>query len=270
LTGASAPRSHLIDDGVGPRLRVLSFGDRGHDLFVLPGISSPAAVWDFVAEPLAAARTVHVLDLRGRGESERAADDGYCLTDYAADAARAIEALQLVRPTLVGHSLGGRIAGVLALERPDLSGPLVIVDPPLSGPGRPPYPYPLAFYVDGIRAARDGLDLDRLRSEHPTWSERQIRGRATWLGTCDPRAVAESYRNLHVEDFLPIWERLPAPTLITGSHSAVVPSEAVTELLHRNPDARSIVVEGAGHMIPWDQPDRFLDAMHRALGIEER
>lgn len=232
---------------------------------LLPGITSPAAVWDFVAEPLAAARTIHVLDLRGRGRSEAAPDGRYGLADYADDAARAIDALALERPTVVGHSLGARIAGALAVDHPDLTGPLVLVDPPLSGPGRAPYPYPLDFYLDGIEAARAGLDVNVLRRDLPGWTDRQLHARATWLGTCDPRAVAETHRNFQAEDFFPIWDRLIAPTLITGSASPVVDADGLAELQSRNPTAVSVVVEGAGHMVPWERPAEFVAVLEAAL-----
>jgi N-formylmaleamate deformylase len=261
-------RSELVR--FGPlSLRVLSFGRSRRDepdVLLIPGITSPAAVWDFVAEPLAGGRAVHVLDLRGRGQSDAAPAGAYGLQDYAADAATAIAQLDLVRPVIVGHSLGARIAAELELrEGPALAARWVLVDPPLSGPGRPPYPFALDFYLDGIRAARTGDIRARVRADHPSWDESQVEARAQWLGTCDEKAIAETHRNLHTEDFVGRWQRLSAPVLISGADSPVVPPSAVAELLSLNPAARSIVVPGAGHMVPWDDPDGFQSALAQAL-----
>jgi len=267
---AQRPRSRFVEHG-GARLHTLTFGGGGPALLVLPGITSPAAVWDFVAEPLAREHTVSVLDLRGRGRSPAPDGSRHTLAEYSADAAAVIEGLALERPVVVGHSLGARILAALAVDRPDLVGTAILVDPPLCGPGRPPYPTPLGFYLDAISAARaGGVDVERIRRDHPGWSERQLRARARWLSSCDEHAVAEAYRHFHDEDFVSLWDRLAAPTLIYGSGSAVVPAAAVEELLARNPRARAIAVEGAGHMIPWDQPERFGAALREAIGGPRR
>jgi N-formylmaleamate deformylase len=262
---AAPPRSRVVERGP-TRLNALCFGSGGPALLVLPGITSPAAVWDFVAEPLARDHMVCVLDLRGRGRSSTPHDARYTLAEYSADAAAVIEALELERPTVVGHSLGARILAALASDRPDLVGAATLVDPPLCGPGRPPYPTPLEFYLDAIAAARAwGGDVERIRRDHPGWSERQLRARAKWLPSCDERAVTKTYRHFHDEDFMALWDMLAAPTLIVGSRSAVVPPDGVAELRARNPRARVIAVEGAGHMVPWDQPERFLVALRDAI-----
>ncbi len=252
------------------RLRVLTHGDDGRDLVLLPGITSPAAVWTFVARPLVARGwRVHVLDLRGRGESDSAPASAYTLPDYAADAAATVERLGLTRPLVLGHSLGARIAARLAVDRPDLPGPLVLADPPLTGPGRPPYPLPLDFYLDGIRQARAGLTVEEARALEPTWSDEQVLDRARWLGTCDEDAIRATYRGFHEEDFLALWDALERPGLIYGAASPVVTADGAAELRARNPRAVVDAVPGAGHMIPWNDLDGFLAAFDRvaaALG----
>ncbi len=261
-------RSEVVRFGA-LRLHVLSFGwsrPGTPDILLIPGITSPAAVWDFVAEPLADVRAVHVLDLRGRGRSDPAPAGAYGLPDYAADAAEVIAHLGLTRPIIVGHSLGARVAAELELRAGSgLAERWVLVDPPLSGPGRPPYPFALDFYLDGIRAARHGDVRARVREDHPSWDESRVSARARWLGTCDERAVSETHRNFHCEDFVGRWQQLASPILISGADSPVVPPAAVDELLSLNGAARSIVVPGAGHMIPWDDPGGFQLALAQAL-----
>ena len=51
------------------RLHYLRYGGRGHALVLIPGITSPAITWGFVAEKLAQFFDVYVLDIRGRGLS---------------------------------------------------------------------------------------------------------------------------------------------------------------------------------------------------------
>lgn len=253
---APAPVSTFVMSGA-LRLHVLQLGEPERaPLLILPGITSPAATWEFAAQPLAARlrRTAYVLDLRGRGRSDTP-PSGYALTDYAADAAAAIEQLGLDRPAILGHSLGARIGARLALDHPDLVGPLLLVDPPLSGPGRAPYPLPLDFYLDALR--------DGPRPE-PGWDPARVAERAEWLPTCDERAIAETHRHFHDEDFHALWDRLTAPTLIHGGESPVT-RDGIEELAQRNPSARLIAVPGAGHMIPWTDLDAFVDVVADAL-----
>ena len=68
------------------------------------------------------------LDLRGVGRSE-APEDGYTIPDLADDVAALCAEVGIVRPVVVGHSLGGMIAPELAARHPDLPSALVLVDP---------------------------------------------------------------------------------------------------------------------------------------------
>ena len=70
----------------GTRLHYLSYGQRGPQLVIVPGITSPAITWEFVAEELARDYRVYTIDVRGRGLSDKPAS-GYTLPDYGADAA---------------------------------------------------------------------------------------------------------------------------------------------------------------------------------------
>jgi len=260
---AVAPASRFVRAN-GLYLHVRRYGS-GPDVLVLPGITSPAATWDFAARRLAVGRRVWVLDLRGRGLSGTPGAGGYTLADYAADAAGVIAELGLERPALLGHSVGARAAAALAVAEPDHVGPVVLVEPPLSGPGRAPYPLALDFYTEAIRRARAGRVTPHLRRLEPHWPDERLRDRARWLATCDERAVAESHANLDREDFLGLWRRLDRPTLIHGGHSPVVTADGVAELRRANPSGRLIAVPGAGHMIPWDDLDGFLSAVDPLL-----
>jgi N-formylmaleamate deformylase len=241
------------------RHHYLQYGAAGRPLLVIPGITSPAITWEFVSEQLAVDFQVYAIDVRGRGLSGRGGSGRYSLCDYAADVAGLIEGLALDRPIVLGHSMGARIATALAALHPGIHGPLVVVDPPLTGPGRSPYPFPLELYVDQLRAAGAGATADEIRPFFPTWPERELRIRAGWLATCDETAVVETYENFHTEDFFAYWVDTPPPVLfLYGLDSPVVPVDALDEVRGTNPAARVAGVPGAGHMVPWDNLDGFL------------
>jgi N-formylmaleamate deformylase len=267
--GDAVPAAPQGRDGVvranSVRLHYLAYGNGDRDLLIIPGITSPAITWEFVAQPLAADRRVVAYDIRGRGLSE-APPSGYTLSDYAADAAGLIQAVGLRRPAVLGHSMGGRIAAALADTYPHLVGPMIIVDPPLTGPGRPPYPTSRESFRQQLHEAYAGTTAEEVRRFYPRWSERALELRAAWLPTCDEHAVLESHRLFDVEDFFAHWARLVAPVLfLYGGESPVIGAEGLAEVHATNPGAEIIEVTGAGHMIPWENLDDFLAAVERFL-----
>src|SRR5262245_10198695 len=75
-------------------------------------------------------RTVSV-DLRGHGESD-SPDQEYTMTGFAADLSWLCEQLNVTRPVVVGHSMGGVVALVLAAHYPDLPAAVIMVDAPIA------------------------------------------------------------------------------------------------------------------------------------------
>lgn len=253
----------------GLRHRVLSYGAPGdRDLLVLPGITSPAVTMDFLAVILAdMGFRVVVPDVRGRGSTDRAGAGNYRLTDYAADVAGLVEAMDLRSPVVVGHSMGARIAAAYGvLHAPDDHGLLVLVDPPTSGPGRGPYPTTREAFLDQLHEAQRGTDADAVRRFYPRWPERELRLRAEVLATCDETAVVETHEGFETEDFFEYWERLTQPAvLVRGGDSPVVPDAAEADLAAARPDIGIVTVPAAGHMVPWDNLDGFVDAVRPYL-----
>jgi len=236
-------------------------------MVVVPGITTPAAVIAFAAERLAGAgRDVYVLDMRGRGLSERAPYGQHRSGDYAQDVLALIEHVQLERPILVGHSLGARVVASARAAVPGCAAAVVAIDPPVSGPGRRPYPMTLAQFVDGLHEAYAGRAEEDSRKHYPNWSEEQIQARGKWLSSCDEVAVVESYAWFHLEAFQPAWAQVDAPALLVyGTESPVVTDADVQELQRVNPRAAVAAVPRSGHMVPWDNLDDLVQQLNDFL-----
>ena len=249
----------------GLSLHYLEYGSGPTDLVVVPGITSPAITWEFVAERLADEYRVLILDVRGRGLSDKPAH-GFSLRDYADDLAAMVRELGLARPALLGHSMGARIVAAFAVLHPGSAGPLVIADPPLSGPGRDPYPITLERFREQIRQARAGLTVAEVRRQYPRWSEDACRLRAEWLATCDETAVVESHRGFENEDILPYLRKLSPPALfVYGLDSPVVTEAGAREVADANPVLEIVGIPDAAHMLPWENLDGFLEPTRRFL-----
>ena len=253
----------------GLRHRVLRYGEPGHrDLLLLPGITSPAVTADFLAVLLAdLGYRVSVPDIRGRGLSDRAPAGQYRLTDYAADVAGLVDALDMRAPVVMGHSMGARIAAAyVVLHAPTDHGLLVLVDPPTSGPDRGPYPTSREAFLQQLHEAQQGTDAEAVRRFYPGWPERELRLRAEVLASCDETAVLETHEGFEPEDLFSYWAQLSQPVvLVRGGDSPVVPLPAVADLRRARPDIELVTVPGAGHMVPWDQLDAFLDIVRPHL-----
>jgi N-formylmaleamate deformylase len=205
------------------RLHVLDYGGDGVPVLVVPGITSPAISMDFVARELTGLVRPIILDARGRGFS----DDGpsYSLEDYAADTEAVISGLGLDRPVLLGHSMGARIAAFTAAKSAVALRGTVLVDPPMSGPGRGPYPTPVAVFRSQLEQA--------------------------WRGTDD------------FFDFWPMVPA--PTVLVHGADSPVVTAAGAEEAARTNSAARLVPIPAAGHMVFWDNPKVALETVRAVL-----
>jgi N-formylmaleamate deformylase len=234
---------------------------------ILPGITSPVPTWGFVGERFGRAFDTYLLDIRGRGLTEAADAMDYSLDAQAADALAFANALGLERYALVGHSMGGRIAIRAARNADAALTRVVAVDPPVSGPGRRPYPAQLPWYVDSIRQARRGISLDQMRTYCPTWTDEQLRLRAQWLHTCNEEGVVTSFHAFQTDDIHADLPYVKVPLLLMSAERGdVVRPEDADEILRLAPEAQHVRVANAGHMIPWDNEEGFYAAFQDFLG----
>ncbi len=260
--------SHVHANGI--RQHYLRFGGSGPAMVVVPGIISPAALWGPVGERLARHFDVYVLDVRGRGLSESGDHLDYGLDACAADVVAFCAALGLKDVVLAGHSMGARI-GIRAAR---LTGApfshLVLLDPPVSGPGRRPYPSKLEGVLEVLWAAQRGEVEALLRKPGaPAWPEPLLRLRIEWVHTCDERAAIDAHRGFHEDD---IHADLPhlqlRTTLITASRGGVIQPEDLEEIRKLAPAIRTMTVPDAGHQIAVENPVGFYAAMSETLGCD--
>ena len=245
----------------GIRQHLLHFAGPGPQMLLVPGITSPAVTWGFVARRLAERFDVHVLDVRGRGLSQ-AGDLDYSLDAMARDVIQVVAEGGFERPVLLGHSMGARIA--IRAARIDSSGlrQLVLIDPPVSGPGRRAYPAEWSWYEVSILMSRKGCSGKDMKRFCPTWTDEQNALRAEWLHTCHLDAVRVAFDGLHGDDIHSDLPRIDVPMrLVVAGAAPVIQGEDIEEIRRLAPAMEVRTVAGAGHMIPWDDLEGFLAAI---------
>jgi len=218
---------------------------------------------------LALDRPLVALDLTGHGHSDWRDDHAYWPEGMALDVAKAIEAWAPKAKLLVGMSLGGLTATVVAATRPELVPHLGIID---VTPGTDhAKAEPIIAFVDGPETFESFDEiLQRTIQFNPTRTESSLRrgvlhnaielpdGTWRWRWDLPRRGSGEGDTGSIMPGLDDLWaavERVKVPlTLLRGSLSPVVDDDDVAELQRRNPAARVIVVEGAGHSIQGDKP----------------
>jgi pyruvate dehydrogenase E2 component (dihydrolipoamide acetyltransferase) len=125
---SGAPVPETVDAG-GTRIRRLKAGpDQGTPLLLIHGFGADLTGWMFNQADLAADRPVHAIDLPGHGGSSKTVGDG-SVPALATSVLAYMDAADIERAHLVGHSLGGAIAARIAAEAPDRVAALTLVAP---------------------------------------------------------------------------------------------------------------------------------------------
>lgn len=267
LDGTGARRAYVeVDER--PRLNVLDYGGTGSPVITLPGITTPAMSFDFVAQAMRANHRVLSLDIRGRGLSDTGTS--WTLDDYADDLEALVRHLNVKRPVLVSHSMGARIAAHAAARPDSTYRGVIIADPPLTGPGRDVYPTPLSVFEAQLEEAYAGTTTDDVARWWPRWPRREQELRARWLASCDLDAIRGSYHSFDEDDFLVDWTRVTVPAVFMyGDESPVVTAAGLQDCRAANPGATYLGVPGAGHMVFWDNCDAAIRLLEHALSIVE-
>ena len=260
--------AHVRANGI--RQHYLRFGGKGTALVVIPGIMTPAILWSDVADRLGKVFDTYVLDVRGRGLSESGEHLDYGIDACAADVLALVPALGFGKAILVGHSNGARIAIRAARGADAPFERIVLLDPPVSGPGRRPYPSPLEPMLKLLEAARRGEGWEGLlASPYPRWPEPLMRLRAQWMHTCDPRAASVTHRGFHEDDIHADLPLLKAPVALIAAGKGGVISDADEEEIRRlNPAIATTRVKGAGHQMQVDDFEGTFAALSQALGTK--
>ncbi len=109
------------------RMRYLDWGGEGTPVLALHGLASSAHWYDIVAPLLCDRFRIIAPDQRGHGQTTQA-DDGYDWRSVASDAVGLLDALEIEKAIIFGHSWGGNVAVATAAHHPERVSALVMID----------------------------------------------------------------------------------------------------------------------------------------------
>jgi 3-oxoadipate enol-lactonase len=240
------------------RFNVEQTGNDGTPMVLLHPLALAGSAWDPMARHLAGAHRVFAPDARGHGDSEWDGDP-FTVEDLAADTAAIVEALDLGPVDVVGMSMGGCTAMVLAASRPDLVRRLVLADTTACyGPDRVEQWSQRASQAENtpreeqLTFQRRRWFSERFREEHPDEVERVAK---IFVAT-DSRAHAAACHALGGVDITARLADIRAGTLVVaGDEDYATPPAMAADITDGIAGSRLRILENTRHLSLLERPD---------------
>jgi non-heme chloroperoxidase len=232
-------------------------GARGEPLILLHGLADSWYSFSRVLPLLPGSYRVFALDQRGHGESDRPAS-GYTVADFAEDVVAFLDAMEIPRATLVGHSMGAFVAQRVAIIAPDRVQRLVLIGGATSArneallgvqqelaplPPAMPIDFIEAFQYSTVHAPMPKIFMDRVIAETAKVPTRVARSALDGL-----LASADSSQLAAI--------RVPT-LLVWGEHDAIFEAPSRAAMREAIAGAEHQLYPEAGHAPHWEVPERF-------------
>lgn len=258
-------------------------------LVLLHGIMSAGITWLRVALELEADYDVVMPDARGHGRSERLSPVGISYPLLVADAAALMDALALERPFVLGHSMGGVSAVLLAAGHPERVRAIALEDAAWGDTSGLPrigesegYRAWLAGYMAYLRGLKTQAHEERLIAalpytppgptgvwpelEYVPWVEAQAQvdlalaeaGPGLWSTMRPERPVAAVAREI------------ACPMLLLAGNPArggLSQPDVVAAVVAAAPATQAVTFEEAGHLIHLDAFERYIEGVRRFFSL---
>lgn len=248
---------------------------RGDPVLLLPGLTNDYTVFAPQLGRLSQCCRAIAPDFRGTGQTR---DDGrpFTLADLADDMVALLDALDLPSAHVVGLSLGGAVAQVLALRRPERVKSLALLATWARTTGH------LAAVLASWQSARQHQGTEAFRHTAIPWVfSRRAFDAPGLIDAVVRRAAAYRFAQTaedlarQVEAARPhdVLDRLPdfaVPTLVVaGSDDLLLPPASAREMASRIPQARYVEIPGGAHAFAGELPDPTNDLLVRWLKGQE-
>jgi len=238
------------------RIRYVQRSGDGAPILFIHGFGGDLNNWLFNIDALPGLGPVYALDLPGHGGSTKAiAKPG--LEAMAAALVEFIDALKVPPAHLIGHSMGGAVAGIVAIQEPRLVRSLTLISP--AGLGQEIN----AKYIDGFVAAESRRDLkpvlQHLFADADLVSRSMVEDLLKYKrldgvqATLRDLASAMFKDGRQVRTLVDDLARLTIPVqVVWGAKDAIIPAAHAKAL----PGARVELIDGAGHMAQMEAASR--------------
>lgn len=259
---------HTLSRPDGTEISYVAAGSGDQTVLLLHGLAGCAEEWEQTIDELRGQCRVIIPDQRGHGRSTRIPTD-VSRRSYVEDAAAVIGAVSDVPVSVIGHSMGGHTALLLTADHPRLVDRLMLVESGVGGGGDAAtaptadwlrsWPAPFIdreefyeFFAGPSAVARvwaDGLNV-RLDGLRPRW---------------DAETLVAALAHVHLMPRWRAWDGITAPTTLVHADAGTVAATEIAEMIRRRPEVRTVRIDGAGHDVHLEQPEKWLEVVGRFL-----
>ena len=255
-------------------LHYVEWGTPGQpSLVLLHGFQSNAHTWDTFSQAMANTYHVLALDQRGHGDTDWAPDGDYTPDAFIRDIVGFIDALNVAPTMLVGHSMGGRHAAMVAADYPDKATKVVIVDTPAEMPpailemiaqqpasDTPPEPEVFDSFEDVIRSGIAQYPLTpEAELRHANYHNLYRGADGKWRWRWDLTLLESRRLNRSLQlDLYPYLQRVQCPALlIRGQQSPLLTPDIAQKMVQHLPHGRLVEIPDTAHTVNADKADAF-------------
>jgi non-heme chloroperoxidase len=242
----------------GVRLAYVEQGSRdGAAIVLLHGYTDTHRSFDLMRPFLPRAWRMIAVTQRGHGLSDKP-ESGYAVTDLASDVPALLDALNIERAILVGHSMGAAVAVQAAADYPERTAGLVLMGAFASFRGKPA----VDELAEAVRAFGAEVDPEFvLAFQEATCAgmipQRFLDAVVSESLRCPSRVWREALEGQLSAEPAACARRASAPTaLIWGDADAFVPHADQLALRGALSAARLFALPGVGHAVHWEEPER--------------
>ena len=242
-------------------LHYKSFGE-GKPLIVLHGFLGSLDNWQGIAKELAANYQVFILDVRNHGKSFH--DPKHDYTSMVEDVRYFIDHLGLSEVSLIGHSMGGKIAMSFALKYPLLVSSLIVVDiaPKVYLPGHEDILHALSkVNPKELKSRQEAVDIISTYIHDPSVVQFLLKnldrlGDGTFGWKMNLPVLIDQYKEML--DF-PSKGSFDGPTLfLKGAKSDYILPSDEENIFTLFPNAKIVSIKKAGHWVHAENPVDFI------------
>lgn len=245
---------------------------QGFPVLMIQGLGGRAADWASVPNRLAGRFQAITFDNRGTGKSDKP-DEEYSLEVMADEAIGILDAIDAPVAHVVGLSMGGMIAQLVAVRHPQRVKKLVLLSTSCGGPNViPPAPDAVTALIPDLSQSPEEITRRAMRvitaagfaAAHPELIEEIVK---TAMSAVTPQfAFARQMQAILASDRYAQLRDITMPTLVIhGDADPLVPYANGELLATRIPGARFHKLAGCGHLAMWEQPEALSAALMEFL-----
>jgi pimeloyl-ACP methyl ester carboxylesterase len=255
-----------------PTRFVVTITGKGPDVILIPGLASSGAVWDATVTELKQHHRVHVVQLAGFAGTPPASIDNGVIAPFVEDLADYITAQHLKAPAVIGHSIGGESALMLAARHPEAVRKVMavdalpfyslLIDPKATATSMKP----MAEEARADMLKQSAADFERSQKQTAAFLCKTVAKQPTitnWSITSDRATVAAAVYEAMTTDLRPELKNIKAPTTVLYAYDPAYGFTAgAADAMWKSAYASATKfrlgrIDGSYHFVMFDQAKKF-------------